>query len=429
MTQGFVENIRGLYEQNCEGISPLQKAIRDQAWKRFSDLGLPQKNLPGYQYFPLSQFYQEAYELPSLPDISTDQYYPLIYPECRSSYLIFVNGQYVPELSNTTALPEEVVVMRLKDALNKHGNFLQMRLSRSLKEEVDPFVTLNIAMVQMGLFLYIPQGVHVETPIQCLDLICNEKSAFFNPRIHFFMGKGAQAQFTYDHVCLKDFDYFSNGVIDVALEEGAKLEQSSVLNPCAHGYCLTSVRATLKRDSTFNSLTCGSASRSLKQDFRISLAGENASCDLKGISLLSENRQSHVNVHVEHAAPHCHSNQLFKNVVNDNGKASFEGKIYVHSKAQKTEAYQLNNNLLLGQRAISNSKPNLEIFADDVKASHGATVTQLNPEHLHYLRSRGVDPETARQLLLRGFILDVIDEAPCDAIRQRMLHVAEKHTS
>ncbi len=429
MTQEFVENIRGLYDQNCLGMSSSHKVIRDQAWKRFSDLGLPQKNLPGYQYFPLSQFYQEAYALPCLPGISNDQYSSLIYPECRNSHLIFVNGQYVPELSNTEALPQEVVIMRLKDALNKHANFLQMRLSRSLKEEVDPFVYLNIAMVKMGLFLYIPHGIYVNTPIQCLDLICNDKSALFHPRIHFFMGKGAQAQFTYDHICLKDSDYFSNGVVDVALEEGAKLEQFSILNPCAQGYCLTSVRATLKRDSTFNSLTCGSASRSLKQDFRVYLSGENASCDLKGISLLTGNLQSHVNVHAEHVAPHCHSNQLFKNIVNDNGKASFEGKIYVHSKAQKTKAYQLNNNLLLGDRATSNSKLNLEIFADDVKASHGATVTQLNSEHLHYFRSRGVDPEAARKLLLRGFILDIIDEAPCDAIRQRMLHVSKKLTS
>lgn len=427
MNETFLANLQDLFEKNCEGVTPLQKAIRKQAWKRFSDLGLPDKTLPGYGYFPFQQFYRESYDLASISQISKDQYFSLIYPECRNSYLIFVNGQYSPELSNTTALPREVVVLRLRDALHKHGNFLQVRLSRSLKEEKDPFVNLNIAMIQMGLFLYIPQKVVIDVPIQCLHLICNEKSAIFNPRIHFFVGSQAKARFIYDHVCLKDFDYFSNSVIDVALEEGAQLEQYGVLNPCAHGYALTSVRATLKRDSRFQSLTCGSACRSLKQDFRIALLGENASCDLQGINLLSENRQSHVNVHIDHAAPYCHSNQLFKNVLNGHSKASFEGKIYVESKAQKTEAYQLNHNLLLGDRAMSNSKPNLEIFADDVKASHGATVTQLDPIHLNYLRSRGIDPDTAKKLLLQGFICEIIDKAPCEAMRQRMMQVAEKH--
>lgn len=427
MTQAFSDNFQKLYELNCEGISPLQKAIRDQAWKRYSDLGLPHKKNPGYQYFPLSKFYQQNYVLSKLTEISTDQFYPFIYPECRNSYLIFLNGQYVPSLSDRKAIPEEIVIMRLKDALHKHGRFLQMRLSRGLREENDPFVNLNIAMVQMGLFLYVPKDICVESPIQCLNLIDNDQSALFNPRIHISMGKKSQALFIEDHVCLRNREFFSNSVIDVALEEGAKLDHYGIFNPNAKGYYFTSMRASLRSNSVLNSLTCGSASRSLKQDFRVSLSGENAFCDLKGINLLSENLQAHVNVLIEHVAPHCRSNQLFKNVVNDSGKASFEGKIYVHPKAQKTEAYQLNNNLLLGERASSNSKPNLEIFADDVKASHGATVTQLNPEHLHYLCSRGLDTETARQLLLKGFIFEIVEKFPFDAIKQKIFQIASKH--
>ncbi len=166
---------------------------------------------------------------------------------------------------------------------------------------------------------------------------------------------------------------------------------------------------------------------SLKQDFYVSLSGENAQCELKGINVLSKNLQSHVNVHMEHSAPHCLSNQLFKNVVSDAGKTSFEGKIFVHSKAQKTCAYQLNNNLLIGKKALSYSKPNLEIFADDVKASHGATVAQLDSEHLYYLRSRGLTLPRARQLLIKGFISEIIDEAFLGSFKNRILKLITNH--
>jgi Fe-S cluster assembly protein SufD len=270
-----------------------------------------------------------------------------------------VNGRYAPELSDTSGIPEEVAIIRLRDALNTYGNFLQGRLSRWLKEETDPFVLLNMAMIQMGLFLYVPPKVVVERPLQCLHVISNEKPVIFNPRVHFFLGAHSKLTWLYDQHCMMDFESFSNAVVDVALEEGACFEQYGLLNPCKHGWYLEATRAILKRDSQFKSLTCNAGSKSVREDYRITLMGENASCDLKGISVLCENRQAHVNVFIDHQAPHCRSNQLFKNILNDTSRCSFEGKIYVHPKAQKTEAYQLNNNLILTDKALANSKPNL----------------------------------------------------------------------
>lgn len=427
MSEAFLENLEAHFEENLEGVSPLQKVIREKAWERFLELGLPRKQLAGYEYFPLSHFYQESYELATVPDdLHEEQIAPLVYPDCRQSHIVFVNGQYAPELSDTAALPKEVVILRLRDALNTYGNFLQGRLSRALKEETDPLATLNIALIQMGLFLYVPPKVVIDRPIQCLNLISNDRSVIFNPRIHFFLGKEASCEWIYDHHCIKDFEYFSNGVVDIALEEGARFTQYGALDACKHGWSFEAIRATLKRDSHFKSITCTSGTKSVRQDFRISLLGENASCDLKGLSILSDNRQAHTNVLIEHAAPHCVSNQLFKNVLKDSSRASFEGKIYVHPKAQKTEAYQLNNSLLLGERAMANSKPNLEIFADDVKASHGATVTQLSEEHLHYLRTRGVGKEVAHQLLQKSFYLELLDEVTHPLARDRMSYVASK---
>lgn len=429
MKQGFIDALENHFVANLEGINPLQKAIREKAWEQFLKKGLPHKKMAGYQYFPFSHFYQESYEMADLPDISTDQIQSLIHPECRQSYILFVNGQYTPELSNTSAVSKDVVILRLRDALGKYGNFLQMRLSSTIKEEEDPFATLNVALIQMGLFLYVPPKVIVDTPIQCLHIISNDRPVLFNPRIHMFLGKEAKLQWIYDHYCLKDFEYFSNGVVDVALEEGAHFEQVGLLNPCPHGWTFESTRASLKKNSTFKSLTMTLGSKTVRQDFRVSLHGENANCDLKGISLLSEHRQAHTHVLVDHRAPNCTSNQFFKNVLNDTARTSFEGKIYVHPKAQKTAAYQLNKSLLLSNKSVANSKPNLEIFADDVKASHGATVTQISPEHLHYLKTRGVEEEQGKLLLLSGFCKDLLQEVPFGPVQARMESLVERYLS
>ncbi len=429
MKNDFYALLKSHFEENLEGVSPLQKAIREKAWHRFEDLGLPDKHKVGYQYFPFSQFYQESYERAEGAPIPQDQITNLIHPDCKRTHLIFINGQYSPELSDTTGLPKEVVVLRLRDALTNFGNFLQVRLSRTLKEETDPFATLNIALIQMGLFIYIPPNITVDAPLQCLHLISNDRPVMFHPRIHFFLGKRAKVQWIYDHHCLKDFEYFANGVVDIALEEGAHFEQYGIVNPCRHGWCMEATRVTQKRDSTFKSLTYTKGTKSVRQDFRISLMEENATCDLKGISLLSEGRQAHTNIHIDHQAPHCRSHQLFKTVLSDHSRSSFEGKIYVHSKAQKTEAYQLNNNLLLDDKSVANSKPNLEIFADDVKASHGATVSQLNQEHIHYLRTRGIEPQTAKMLLLEGFGLDILEDVSYVPVKVRMQQLAKKYVT
>lgn len=427
MKDGFIASLEKQFTSNLEGITPLQKAIRQKAWEQFLSQGLPDKKSKGYQYFPFTHFYQESYELAGLPQIPKETIQTFVHHDCKRSYISFVNGQYCPNLSDVSALPENVVVMRLRDALQTYGTFLQMRFSRTMKEEHDPFATLNIALIQMGLFIYVPPKVQIEPPIQCIHVISDDRAVHFNPRIHFFLGKQAHLKWIYDHNCLKDFEYFSNGVVDIALEEGAIFEQTGLLSPCPNGWCFEATRATLKRDSVFKSLSCTTGTKSVRQDFRILLLGENASCDLKGLSMLSQNRQSHINVLIEHFAPHCTSNQLFKNILSSASRSSFEGKIYVHSKAQKTAAYQLNNNLLLSDKAVANSKPNLEIFADDVKASHGATVTQLDPDQLFYLKTRGIIPQDAKLLLLSAFCLDILDEASFAPLRDRMHHLMEKY--
>lgn len=422
----FATHLEALFEKCSAQASPILRSICQQAWKRFSSMGLPTKALAGYQYFPLSQLYKRSYALAAPTSVEGELCAKWIYPQCRKGYFTFINGRYAPEISDLSVLPRGVVILPLEEALHKHGTFLQMRFARSLKEEKDPFAIFNMATAQGGLFFYVPQDTVLDVPIQCLHLITDEREALCNPRLHLFLGKRAEATLLYTPICLEEFSHFHNGVIDIALEEGARFSQHTILHSSAEGAFFHALRATLKRDSALRAVSCGAAPQLAKQDLHVSMLGENGSCDLKGIHALSGSQQSHVNVHVDHIAPHCHSNQLFKHLLTGHSRSSFEGKIYVRSKAQKTQAYQLSNNLILSESSISYNKPNLEIFADDVKASHGATVTQLDPLHLHYLRSRGVDLQTAKKLLLSGFVSDLLDELPLEAMRHQVQRMTEE---
>jgi Fe-S cluster assembly protein SufD len=202
--------------------------------------------------------------------------------------------------------------------------------------------------------------------------------------------------------------------MDIALEEQAffshlEISQTNIL--------LSDFKATLKANATLKHVALTKSGYLTRNRLGVALLGEGADALLQGLWNLGENHQCHTHARVEHVAPSCHSLQKFKGVLQGQSQSSFEGKIYVHPEAQKTQAYQLNHNLLLSEGAISNAKPNLEIFADDVKASHGATMSEVDEEQLFYLQSRGLTKEMSRKLLVQGFIQEIVDQIPYPSIR------------
>jgi Fe-S cluster assembly protein SufD len=205
------------------------------------------------------------------------------------------------------------------------------------------------------------------------------------------------------HICL-----------DAALEEGAFFSHLEISKA---NMLLSDFKATLKTKATLKHLALTNRGYLTRNRLRIALLGEGADALLQGLWNLGESHQCHTHAHIEHAAPSCHSLQKFKGVLQGQAQSSFEGKIYVHPEAQKTEAYQLNHNLLLSEGAAAHAKPNLEIFADDVKASHGATMSEVDGEQLFYLQSRGLTKESARALLVRGFIQEILDPIPYPSVR------------
>lgn len=414
--EAFQASLETLYHQSAK-TSRLQ-GQKEKAWERFRTLGLPSKDNEAYRYMRLRNFFTRPFEIATQSKLTHEDISRHIFPECTLSALVFVNGQYHPELSRTDAIPKRMVICSLTQAAKTYGTLLNHQWAKTIKEEVDPFVMLNTALHEDGLFLYIPPKTLLESPIQILHLISlDEKISLMVPRVHIFVGAQAQVDLVSSSVCLSGSSYCYNATTEIALEEASQVNYVQVgYQHAADAWCFEALRAQLKRNSTFKSVHLTNGCASLRQDYRITLLEENAEASLNGLATLSEKRESHVHVHLGHHAPSCRSQQLFKSVLNDFSRFSFEGKIYVKPIAQKTEAFQQSHMLLLHDHAQAYSKPNLEIFADDVKASHGATVGQLDHDQLFYLKTRGFSDAEAKKLLVAGFCKEIFEMIPIDSI-------------
>lgn len=315
--------------------------------------------------------------------------------------IVFIDGFLALEHSQ---VPEDIVCLPMDEAMRSYGIFLQNQMTRTIKEEVDPFAALNGANHGQGAFVYIPPKMQATLHIEHYFTGCDLAS----PRILFSLGKHAQLEIQ-QHWTLQD--HFVNAHIDAVLDVGAKMvlknTQKSSLSTLFH-----SVRASVKKDAQFTFRLYSEGSKLSRYSVKVQLLEENAETLLQGISKLDNTAQTHVHTSVEHLAPHTQSRQHFKGLLKGKSHSSFEGKIFVHSIAQKTQGYQLCNHLLMSDQATVNVKPNLEIFADDVKASHGATLGQLDEEALFYLTSRGIAMDDAKQYLIRGFIQELAECLP-----------------
>jgi Fe-S cluster assembly protein SufD len=402
------------------------KSLREKSWQRLLELGLPDKSHEAFRYVSLRELYPLSFGFPNPKLIDKSLFFDAILPECKHSHLIFIDGRFSPDLSDISALPPQTLLLPLDEAIQSHASFLQHHFSFSIKEESDPFTLVNFALHANGVFFYLPPKLEATSPVQSLHLFTGSEPIIACPRL--YLTAGAQSRLHWINIS----HHFQSGAshlilpaTEISLEDGASLDLLNVVDEAQGTWHLESVRANLKKNARFRSLHFTFGAKAVRQSYRVHLKGENSEADLKGLWMLSKNRTAHTHAVVEHEAPYTRSMQLFKGVLSDASQSSFEGQILVQPEAQKTEAYQLNNNLILSRGAVANCKPNLEIFADDVKASHGATVSQLDQEQLFYLTTRGIDPNCAKRLLIGGFCREIIERIPYDLLLQRMLHHVE----
>jgi Fe-S cluster assembly protein SufD len=381
--------IKGL-EKALEELS-LEKA---KALKAFKALEKPSKKDPRFRFFPLNKV--EKTDLILAEKVVFNQ------KPCGNQ-IFFMEGDFSEESSCVKGCE----LLTLEEAEVVYTTLVHRQLEQGISKEKDAFAFLNTLFYQKGAFLYVPPQKKVTVDI-IYHSTCN---ASFFPRLHIVLGKGAHLKitkkFTGENFCTPNiYEY-----LYCSLEESSHLYIHQEKDLFSHHF-FSSARIFQKKESYFENVILEPRSALMRLDFQVSLLEEKAKCSLMGAFHLKNTQEVHTHIKVTHQAEETTSNQLFKAVLEDFSKQSFDGKIFVEKQAQKTEAYQLNNTLLLSDHARCYSQPNLEILADDVKASHGATCGQIDKDALFFMKTRGISEYEARQMLISGF-LDEVKNSAC----------------
>jgi Fe-S cluster assembly protein SufD len=415
-------------EQNYQAQpvnDPLSK-LRGKAWDLFQSMGLPSKQQEVWRSIKLRKLYEKTPILAGSLSLNQELIAPHVLPGFEKRHLVFANGRFCADHSCYEEIGDRMVISLLGQASLTYGGFLNHAWTKSVNEETDPFAVLNTALSAEGVFLYLPPKTVISEPLQIISIQDSKENVLIQPRLHIFAGRESELTLVSTTHIISSGNV-CNAAWEISIEEGAHvaLYQLNHQLPDKHWH-LESVRAQLKRDSRFKTVHVTNGSETVRTDYKVSLLGENSEADLSGLWMLQDHREAHTNIVIDHRAPHCRSNQMYKGVLNHFSRSSFEGKIFVRQAAQKTDAFQLNNNLLLSEGANAFSKPNLEIFADDVKASHGATVGQLNKEHLFYLKTRGYSHDAAQKILVRGFYHEILELITIPEVREKVRKDLEK---
>jgi len=424
--QSFLWNLYG----QVEPADLLQK-VRAKAWEHFLKLGLPTKKNDVFRYVRLNSFYDNNYEPSNLVEITQATIDEHVLPECKQSVAVFINGQFSPTQSRLNDIPKNIVIETIAEGMKTYGSFLLNQSIKSLKDETDPFAAINAAIHRDGLFLYVPPKTITKVPLQLLNIIdAGSTPMYIATCAQVFVGMQSEILLVSTLAVLSGESYAFNMAAEFSIEDAAKatyIQSAGDLNK--NVWHFDAARATLKRDSRFKTVNVSQGAATARFDYRAALTGPNGEVDLNGVWMLSDKNEAHAHVLIDHQAPNCRSMQLFKSALNDFSRSAFEGKILVRQAAQQTEAFQLNNNLLLSDRANADSKPNLEIFADDVKASHGSTFGQLDKEQIFYMKTRGFSDAAARNLLVYGFCQEVIDMISIPSLHESMRKTAQGYLS
>jgi Fe-S cluster assembly protein SufD len=303
----------------------------------------------------------------------------------------------------------------------RYNKVARAYLARNAGYHNNGLAALNTAFMQSGLFLWIPKGIKLETPVQVtflMDADQADRASF--PRLLVVAEENSSATLIESFVSTRNQQYFTNAVAEIVLKDGARLEHYRMQRESDKAFHTSITSASLGRNSSYDTTAINLGGRLSRHDIAVLLDHEGAECWVDGLYLVGADQHTDTHSVIDHQQPHCNSHQLYKGILDGNARAVFNGKIFVREGAQKTDAMQTNKNLLLSQQARIDTKPQLEIYADDVKCAHGAAVGQIDEEELFYLQARGINPELGRSLLTYGFAEEVIGKIKIDSIRSQL---------
>jgi Fe-S cluster assembly protein SufD len=423
MSQAITE--KSLYREafeaaRREGEPAWLTRVRERAMDRFEELGFPTTAQEDWKYTNVAPVARASYlpagEAGGAAD--PDAVERFVAEEARRSRLVFVDGHFRPELSSLEAVPDAVVAVELSEALEgEHAGLVRERLEAG--REAGGFESLNAALSAGGAFLFVPRGVRVEAPVQLLFLSTQAERAAF-PRVVVAAEREASLDLIESYAAAGEHAYFTDAVVDVSVGEGARVTHYKVQDESGRAFHVASTRAEVGRDAAYDLTTVTLGARLSRHGIKVRLGAEGAACHVDGLYLVGDGQHADTHSLIDHQRPHGASRQNYKGILDGKSRAVFNGRVFVHRDAQQTDAVQSNKNLLLSPEARVDTKPQLEIFADDVKCAHGATVGQLEEEELFYLLSRGLHPDLARNLLTYGFAEEIVEKIKFDSIRAQL---------
>lgn len=339
--------------------------------------------------------------------------------------VVFVNGRYQPSLSSVDALPEGVRVLPLTDAVTQTPELVQRVLGRTAPVARDGFTALNAAFAGEGVFLHVAKEMVSDVPVHVL-FVTTEAGAqgMQHPRVLVLAERHAKATLIESWVGLTASPYFTNAVAEVVVEDGATLTHLKVQQEGRGAFHVGTIEATQGRDSHYVAFCFTAGAQLSRSNVSTFLGGAGCGTTVNGLTMLDGTQHGDVQTRIEHAEPNCFSREVFKSVLDGSSHGVFNGKVYVRPIAQQTDGKQTNNTLLLSPTAQIDAKPQLEIFADDVKCTHGATVGQIDRTALFYMKSRGVDADTARRLLTYAFAAEVLEMIENETVREQLERAA-----
>jgi Fe-S cluster assembly protein SufD len=408
------------FERYSDGLAAQPewlRNLREQAIAHFREVGLPtaRKGNEPWKYTNIAPIASRDFAYgaapprePAVEELAAAGPWCTVWHEAA-----FVNGRYSPSLSESPAIHEPreglggAVVGSLGQALTAHGDLIEQHLGRHIAYDYDGFTALNTAFLSDGAFVYVPDAAQVATHLHIVYAATAAGQVVY-PRTLIIAGKQSRLTVVESYISLDGGGYLNNAATEIALEEGANVEHYRVLLD-RNAYNVGVTRVRQDRDSRFTSTTFETAGALTRNDFSVLLDGEGAECHLRGLYVTAGEQHVDNYLTIDHAKPHCLSRLYYKGILDEKSKAVFGGTVFVRPGAIKTDAHQEDKNLVLSHDAEVDSKPALEIYADDVKCGHGATAGAVAEDALFYMQSRGIDESTANQLLIRGFASEILD--------------------
>jgi Fe-S cluster assembly protein SufD len=396
---------------------------RQSALELFIETGFPNSRQENWKYTDVRPIARQSFSNISTTTtlITTEEINTVRFQDLDCHELVFINGIYSKEHSRLDDLPENIVIENMSDALAKDKDLLEKHLSHYADNNVSPFTALNTAFIQHGTYINVPKNTVVEKPINILYLSKDNNQPFAShPRNLIVMNEHSEATLIENYIGLDDANYFTNAVTEISMSTATILKHYKIQQENLNAYHVGNLNVTQGKDSQFESHSISLGGSLVRNDIHAQLAAEGAEIVMNGLYMTSDKQHIDNHTRVDHLKPNTHSRENYRGVLNGKSRAVFNGKVVVHPQAQKIEAYQSNANLLLSDDAEIDTKPELEIYADDVKCSHGATVGQLDQNMLFYLRSRAIEEETARSLLTYAFADEVIRDISFTPIKNRL---------